>query len=83
VELCWVPSHVGIFGNERADKLASDATKEQESWIPIDYNDFFNHLRINMNLVRSRKWEQSNQNYDKLKLTSTTGLPCAKAGVNK
>ena len=61
VELCWVPSHVGIFGNERADKLSSDGAKQQESAIPIDYIDFFNHLRIDMNQIRSRKSQQSNQ----------------------
>ena len=40
VELYWVPSHVRIFGNERVDKLASDAAKQQETLIPIDYRDF-------------------------------------------
>ena len=67
VEFCWVPSHVGIFGNECADKLASDAAKQQESLIPIDYNDFFNHLSFNMNQVRSHKWQQSNQHLREIK----------------
>ena len=41
VELCWVPSHVGIFFcNERADKLASDAAKQLESLVPSVHNDF-------------------------------------------
>ena len=44
VEFCCVPSHVGIYDNERADKLAWDVAKQQESLIPIDFNDFFNHL---------------------------------------
>ena len=40
VELCWVLSHVGMVGNKRADKFASDAAKLQESLNPIDYKLF-------------------------------------------
>ena len=40
-------------------KLRSWA-KQQECLVPIDYNDFFNHLRINISQVQSRNWQQSN-----------------------
>ena len=72
MELCWVPSHVGNFGNDRADQLASYVAKQLKRLMPNDYNDFFNHLRINMNQVRSYKWQQSDQKQDRG--TNTTHL---------
>ena len=35
VELCWVPSHCGIEGNERADTAAVQASRRDPEFIPI------------------------------------------------
>ena len=65
--------------NERADKLASDAAKLQESYISIDYNFLFSLLRSNMNLLRSHKWEQSNQKLRDIKVNLDYWPPLCKS----
>ena len=47
VNLCWIPCHVDIRGNEMADRHAKTATSTEPKLIPIPYSDeyFFPHIR--------------------------------------
>ena len=38
VTLQWIPSHCGIPGNEKADRLAKEGTEMEQPDIPITYN---------------------------------------------
>ena len=45
VKLCWIPSHVGIKGNEEADGLAVAAAMNIEEYIPVYYKDWYPKMR--------------------------------------
>jgi hypothetical protein len=50
VELCWIPSHIGICGNTKADKAAKDALKYiyDIALFRIPYTDLKYLIRIYM-----------------------------------
>jgi ribonuclease HI len=46
LRLMWVPSHMGITGNERADKAAKDALDQNvETTIKVVKSDYFKWVK--------------------------------------
>ena len=41
MEICWVPSHIGIPGNEDADEAAVTAARRSEVYITVYYKDWY------------------------------------------
>ena len=53
VVLAWVPSHVGIKDNEKADELAKQALNFNVLDLKVPYTD----LKVNVNSVLKQKWQ--------------------------
>ena len=73
VELCWIPSHVGIQGNEEVDHQAVIASTRPEENIGIYYKDYHRSIMEAFNLKRNEKWSITNSNREqKLHKIKTT-----------
>ena len=61
IHFCWIPSHVGIGGNERADELAKVGLELNPSNSPIPYTDYKTAIH---KFILSRWQERWNQQID-------------------
>lgn len=57
VNFCWVPAHVGVTGNERADRLAKEAATRAPPACPVPYSDMFSAIRLAVHACWQRSWE--------------------------
>ena len=58
---CWVPSHVGIQGNERVDVLAKLALNEAYTNIKIPYTDLVYYAKLHLRKNWQFFWDQQVQ----------------------
>ena len=41
IQLCWIPGHSGIIGNDTADKKAKEAVLQQRAYFSVPYRDMY------------------------------------------
>ena len=57
IEICWIPCHVDIIGNDKADQKAKAAANRQPELIPIYYKDYFPTLKTAFLKQRNTTWQ--------------------------
>nr|XP_042912720.1 uncharacterized protein LOC122272786 [Parasteatoda tepidariorum] len=60
ISFCWIPSHVGIPGNELADSAARSATTELT--ISVPFSDIKLHVRQLISSLWQQHWDLQTQN---------------------
>lgn len=62
VEFLWVPSHVGIQGNEKADELAKNGTQKRIEKAWLTKNDALKLIKNNLYENYENEWKNTERN---------------------
>ena len=61
IAITWVPSHVGVVGNEKVDAAAKEAARRPEEFIPIPYRDWDRTIKSKLNALWKNEWQANNR----------------------
>ncbi|GFS19560.1 ribonuclease H1 [Elysia marginata] len=59
MEFPWIPSHCGIPGNERAERLAKEGSKQDQTTESF----FYQEVKSVIKAIYSERWKAENTNY--------------------
>ena len=57
IEFCWIPGHIGIRGNEKADKIAKEIINHPIYETKIPFSDLKPRIREYVNSLFQHKWD--------------------------
>ena len=66
IEICWVPAHVGVPGNEKADEAAKSAINSPLFETKLPVNDYINVVKQYIKTEWQKMWNEEPAN-NKLK----------------
>ena len=72
IAVCWVPSYVGIKGNERVEDVAKAVAEEREEPGQIFYKDYFGEIRKRVHDSWTEEWRRKQGHLRTI--TDTPGL---------
>ena len=76
ISFCWVPAHVGISGNERADALAKSATTMiVPRHFKLPYRDMFPVIKQKVQSQWQQCWESLQHTNTKMRRITSSSLP--------
>jgi hypothetical protein len=67
IEFSWVKAHVGIYGNELADKLAKDVACNKDT--TVSFNRIPKSMLYNKTEKATQKWQKEWENCTKAAIT--------------
>lgn len=62
IVFCWLPSHTGIPGNEKADKVAKEALQKDISICHISFTDARQYIGNHINNLWQEEWDKAVNN---------------------
>ena len=57
IVVTWVPSHVGIRGNERVDQVSKEVARRESKFIPIPFKDSYPLIRKRAYELWTEEWQ--------------------------
>lgn len=81
VQFCWVPGHIGVAGNERADALAREAAGRPAVPCPVPCTDLFPVLRVVILNSWQERWNTQGATTKMFELTRSVSPPWTYTGV--
>ena len=85
VDLCWVPSHINIYGNEQADKLAKAGSNLDSPpyFNKVHFKDDYRHIKSKVKEKWSSKWYNISPELNKLRAIKSTIKPWSTSSNTK